>query len=177
MNLANYARAELTRDQPAFFALIWNNEVSNKVTHRGLSVRPAAEHKQGRPAIEKRLDVWPRSPLRYECCGPPRCEQKPRGSLWPAARRSKRTRKPPGRRPPESLHTPKETLPCVTNAEAAGWIHKGGRVENLAKLNRLSHPALKNDPVIKFVTNRRIGNTSGEGGIAWGEQRLRKRLR
>lgn len=53
MNLANYAGAELTRDQPAFFALIWNNEVSNKVTHRVLSVRPAAEDKQGRPAIEK----------------------------------------------------------------------------------------------------------------------------
>lgn len=71
MNLANYARAELTRDQPAFFALIWNNEVSNKVTHRVLSVRPAAEDKRGRPAIEKRLDVWLCSLLRYECCGAP----------------------------------------------------------------------------------------------------------
>lgn len=144
MNLANYAQAELTHDQSAFFALIWNNEVSNKVTHRVLSVRPAAEDKQGRPAIAKKLDVWPCSLLRYESCGPPRCEQKPCRSLWPVARLSKRTRTARSS-PPQKACIYVRTLPRMTNAEALGWIHKRGRRDSgkLAKLNRLSHPALK----------------------------------
>lgn len=121
MNLANYAQAELTRDQSAFFALIWNNEVSNKVTHRVLSMRPAAEDKQGRPAIEKRLGVWPCSLLRNEFCGPPHCEEKRCRRLWPVARLSKRTQ------------TARSSLPESLR------IHK----DFAAKLNRLSRPALK----------------------------------
>lgn len=109
--MANYARAEMTRNLPAFFALIWNNEVSNKVTHRALSVRPAAEDKQGRPAIEKRLDVWPCSLLWCECCGPPRCEQRPCRSRRAVVQLSKR-KLTVRSSPSQSLHMRKGIAPC-----------------------------------------------------------------
>lgn len=82
-------------------------------------MRPAAEDKQGRPAIEKRLDVWPCSLLRYEMLrGPHAASKSPAGASdrWRAYQRGLA---PLGRRPQKACVYVK-TLPRMTNEEAAG---------------------------------------------------------
>lgn len=129
MNLAHYARAELTRDQPAFFALIWNNEVSNKVTHRVLSVRPGCWRQTGQAGNWKeawRLALQPAAI--WMLWGPHAASKSPPGAYdqWRAYQRGL---KPLGRRS-QKVCVFVKTLPCMMNAEAAGWIHKGGRVKS-----------------------------------------------
>lgn len=140
MNLANYALAELTCDPPAFFALIWNNEVSNKVTHRVLSVRPGCWRQTGPAGNWKeawRLALQPAAI--WMLPGPHAASRSPAGASdqWRAYQRGLAAL---GRRSQKVLV---KTLPCMMNAEAAGGIHNGGRVKKQAKLNRLSRPALK----------------------------------
>lgn len=142
MNLANYAPAELTCDPPAFFALIWNNEVSNKVTHQVLSMRPGCWRQTGPAGNWKeawRLALQPAAIWMLQ--GPHAASRSPAGASdqWRAYQRGLT---PLGRRS-QKVCVLVKTLPCMMNAEAAGGIHTGGRVKKQAKLNRLSRPALK----------------------------------
>lgn len=115
--------AELTRDQPAFFALIWNNEVSNKVIHRGLSVRPGCWRQTGQAGNWKEAWRLALQPAAIWMRWAPTLRAKALQEPLTGGCAYQRGLAPPARRPHKACIYLK-TLPCVTNAEAAGGSHK-----------------------------------------------------